>query len=193
LKLGIFGGTFNPIHNGHLINAEIIRSEYHLDRILLVPSKIPVHKDLAGNVSAEERYTMTLLAVQDVKEFEVSKIEIDREGPSYTIDTLRELRLIYPDDSFYLILGMDSLYEIGKWKETELLLGSVPVIVMKRPGMEKIHVMDFDTCDIMYADNPMIEISSSCVRERLRNKRSVRFLIPDQVIEYINKKGLYSR
>lgn len=190
MKLGIFGGTFNPIHYGHLISAEIIRSDFNLDKIIFVPSKIPVHKDLAGNVSAEERYAMTLLAVRDVKEFEVSKIEIDRKGPSYTFVTINEMKLIYPNDSLYLVIGMDSLHEIATWKEPEQLR-SVSVIAMRRPVGDNTTKLDPGSYNILYADNPLVDISSTRVRERLRNKKSVRFLLPEPVIEYIYKKGLY--
>ena len=112
MKLGIFGGTFNPIHYGHLINAEIIRSDFNLDRIILVPARQPVHKSLDGNVPAEERYAMAALAVGGAKEIEVSRIEIDREEPSYTITTVHELLALYPGSELYLIIGMDSLAEL---------------------------------------------------------------------------------
>ena len=190
MKLGIFGGTFNPIHYGHLINAEIIRSDFNLDKIIFVPSKIPVHKGLAGNVSAEERYSMTLLAVRGVKEFEVSKIEIDRKGPSYTFITINEMKLIYPKDSLYLIIGMDSLHEIGNWKEPEQFR-SVSVIAMRRPVEGSTTQLDPGAYNVLYADNPLIDISSTRVRERLRHNKSVRFMLPDPVIEYIYNKGLY--
>jgi nicotinate-nucleotide adenylyltransferase len=190
LRLGIFGGTFNPIHYGHLINAEMIRFDFNLDKVIFVPAKIPVHKDLAGNVSAEDRYTMTLLAVRGVKEFEVSKIEIDRKGPSYTFATVNEIRSAHPGDSIFLIVGMDSLNEISKWKEPEQLR-SVTLIAMKRPGEEKPMMRDHEPWSVLYAVNPLIDISSTLVRERLRDKKSVRFLLPDAVIEYIYKMGLY--
>ena len=190
MKLGIFGGTFNPIHYGHLINAEIIRSDFNLDKIIFVPSKIPVHKDLAGNVSAVDRHAMISLAVRDVKEFEVSKIEIDREGPSYTFVTINEMKLIYPNDSLYLIVGMDSLHEIATWKEPDQFR-SVSVIAMRRQVVDSRIKFDPGPFNVLYADNPLVDISSTHVRERLRSKKSVRFMIPEPVIEYINEKGLY--
>jgi nicotinate-nucleotide adenylyltransferase len=191
LKLGIFGGTFNPIHYGHLINAEIIRSDYGLDKIIFIPSKSPVHKDLAGGVSAKDRCTMVSLGIRDVKGFEVSTIEIDREGPSYTIATIRELETMRPRDHMFLIIGTDSLREIDTWKDPEQLLQSVPVIAMKRPGAKALPGMDLTGYRIQYANNPLIDISSTCIRERVKDKKSVRFLLPDSVIRYIKKGGLY--
>ncbi len=192
LRLGIFGGTFNPIHYGHLINVEMIRSDFNLDKIIFVPAKEPVHKRLEGNVSAEDRYAMTVLAVHGEKEFEVSRIEIDRTGPSYTFATVNEIRSAHPEDSIYLIIGMDALNEISKWKEPDQLK-SVTIIAMKRPG-EIIPAAGGEgngAWRVLYAVNPLIDISSTIVRERLRNKKSVRFLLPDPVIEYIYKAGLY--
>ncbi len=191
MKLGIFGGTFNPIHYGHLINAEIIRSDYGLDKIIFIPSKSPVHKDLAGGVSAEDRCAMVSLGIRNVKGFEVSTIEIDREGPSYTIATIHELKTMRPRDLMFLIIGTDLLREIDTWKDPEQLLDSVPVIAMKRPGANDLPGMDLAGYRIQYAHNPLIDISSTCIRERVRVEKSVRFLLPDSVIRYIKKRGLY--
>lgn len=191
MKLGIFGGTFNPIHYGHLVNAEIIRSDYNLDRIVLVPAKYPVHKSLAGEVSAEERYAMAAIAVADAREYEVSRIEIDRKEPSYTITTVHELQGRYPGSKLNLIVGMDSLNTIDTWRETEHLLNHVSLIVMRRPGEECAPDIDLSGCRITFADNPLVDISSTMIRERLRAGKSVRFLMPDAVIDYIAKKGLY--
>jgi nicotinate-nucleotide adenylyltransferase len=191
LKLGIFGGTFNPIHNGHLINVEIIRSDFKLDRIILVPAKIPVHKSLAGDVPAEERYAMTLLAVAGSREYEVSRIEIDRNEPSYTITTVHELQGLYPDSELHLIIGMDSLNELCLWREPDHLLEHVSLIVMKRPGQKCDSRLDLGKYDVRFADNPLIDISSTMIRERLHAGKSIRFLVPDSVIDYIQKKGLY--
>ncbi len=168
----------------------MIRSDYNLDKVMFVPAKTPVHKDLAGNISAEDRYMMTALAVQGVNGLEASKIEIDRKGPSYTFATINEIRSVYPGDSIFLIVGMDSLKEISTWKEPEQLR-SVTVIAMKRPGREAPVIRDHEPWSILYAENPLIDISSTLVRDRLRDKKSVRFLLPDPVIEYIYKMGLY--
>ncbi|MBP7736564.1 MAG: nicotinate-nucleotide adenylyltransferase [Spirochaetes bacterium] len=191
MKLGIFGGTFNPIHYGHLINAEMIRSDFDLDRIILVPAKYPVHKSLAGEVPAEERYAMAVLAAAEAKEYEVSRIEIDRNGPSYTITTVQALQERYPGSELNLIVGMDSLNTIDTWRETERLLKHVSLIVMRRPGEACAPDVDLGKCMVRFADNPLIDISSTVIRERLRAGKSVRFLMPDAVIDYIARKGLY--
>ncbi len=191
MKLGIFGGTFNPIHYGHLINAEMIRSDFDLDRIILVPAKYPVHKSLAGEVPAEERYAMAVLAVAEAKEFDVSRIEIDRNEPSYTITTVQALEDQYPGSELSLVVGMDSLNTIDTWRETERLLDRVSLIVMRRPGEACAPEIDLERCRVSYADNPLIDISSTDIRERLRAGKSVRFLLPDAVIDYIARKGLY--
>ncbi len=191
MKLGIFGGTFNPIHYGHLINAEFIRSDFDLDRIILVPARYPVHKSLAGEVPAEERYAMAALAVGSAPEYEVSRIEIDRKEPSYTITTVHALQKQYPGSELHLIVGMDSLNTIDTWRETERLLNQVSLIVMRRPGEGPAADIDLGGCGVRYADNPLIDISSTAVRERIRWGRSVRFLLPDAVIDYIARKGLY--
>jgi nicotinate-nucleotide adenylyltransferase len=191
LKLGIFGGTFNPIHNGHLINVEIIRSDFNLDKIILVPAQIPVHKSLASHIPAEERYAMAVLAVAGAREYEVSRIEIDRNGPSYTITTVHELQGLYPDSELHLIIGMDSLNEICVWREPDHLLEHVSLIVMKRPGENCDPKLDLSRYEVSFAENPLIDISSTLIRERLRAGKSIRFLVPDAIIDYIRKKGLY--
>ncbi len=191
MKLGIFGGTFNPIHYGHLINAEIIRSDLSLDRIILVPARYPVHKSLAGEVPADERYAMAVLAVAEAGEYEVSRIEIDRKEPSYTITTVHELQKQYPDSELNLIVGMDSLNTIDTWRETEHLLNHVSLIVMRRPGEKPAPDIDLRGCSVRFGENPLIDISSTVIRERLRTGKSVRFLLPDAVIDYIARKGLY--
>lgn len=191
MKLGIFGGTFNPIHYGHLINAERVRSDFNLDRIILVPVKCPVHKELAGNVPAEERFAMACLAVAAIPEFEVSRIEIDREGPSYTVTTVHEIRERYPGSDLHLIIGMDSLNEIQSWRDADHLLSHVTLLVMRRPGEEPCPEAACGSCRVHFVDNPLVDIRSTEIRDRLADGRSVRFLMPDAVLDYIKRKGLY--
>ncbi len=192
MKLGIFGGTFNPIHYGHLINGEVIRSDFGLDRILLVPSRHPVHKELDGWVSAEDRYHMTRLAVKGAPEYDVSRIEIDRIEPSYTITTVRALRSIYPDSELFLIIGEDSLVEMDAWREPEGLRDLTRIIVMRRPGGVAFESNRTVGSMPLWADNPLIDISSTMIRERIRAGKSVRFFLPGLVTDYIMEKGLYA-
>jgi nicotinate-nucleotide adenylyltransferase len=192
LKIGLLGGTFNPIHNGHLINAEIIREKFELDKILFIPAKYPVHKDLEGNVTSEDRFKMIRLAVKDNKGFDISRIEIDRDGRSYTIITLKQLLDYYRKDKLYLILGSDSFNEIGIWKDSNEILRAVPLIVMKRPGYEKLNKKIINIAkEVNFIDNPLIGISSSMIRESIKNNKSIKYMVPLKVEQYIIKKGLY--
>ena len=193
MRLGIFGGTFNPIHYGHLINNEIVRGEYSLDKILFIPARMPVHKDLDGMISGDDRLKMVELAISDNKGFDVSPIELVRNSPSYTIITIKDIIRIYPDSKIFLIIGADSFNEIDKWKDYEKILEMVHLIVMGRKS-------DIDYRDdiieksnnLLFPGNPIIEISSSTIRKKLRNNQSVKYLLPDNVIQFIKKKGLYN-
>ncbi len=192
MKIGIFGGTFNPIHNGHLINAQFIAERFSLDEVLFIPSKLPVHKGLAGDVSAEDRYEMAVRAIAGNNLFRVSRIEIDRETPSYTITTIRHLMKDRPRDELHLIIGADSYNELETWKEYRELLSIVRIIVLARPG-SNIDTGRYEGLagNIEIAGNPLIAISSSDIRNRIRQRLSVRYLVPSEVENYINDKGLY--
>jgi nicotinate-nucleotide adenylyltransferase len=191
LKLGIFGGTFNPIHYGHLINAEFIRSEFELDMIMLVPARRPVHKELDGDVPPGDRYAMTRLAVKGARGYDVSRIEIDRDEPSYTITTVRSLRSRYPGSELFLIIGEDSLAEMDSWREPEQLRALASLVVMRRPGAGARSMAESAGDGVAWADNPLIDISSSVIRERIRSGKSVRYMLPDRVLNYAMKKGIY--
>jgi len=191
-RTGIFGGTFNPIHHGHLINIELLIDHFNLDRVLFIPAKIPVHKTLADNVSSADRLKMVELALAGSENMLSSGIEINRETASYTITTLEELKNIYPDDELFLIIGSDSFNELDTWKEYKKILSGYPVIVMQRQG-------DTDLRDDLLSlavrveqhRGSTIEISSSMIRERIKKGLPVRYLTTDNVIEFIRNKGLY--
>ena len=134
MKVGLFGGTFNPIHIGHLINAQFIREEFNLDFILFVPTKYPVHKELEDDVDAEHRYRMVKLAIEGVEYFKVSRLEIDRNRPSYTIFTIDDILKENPDWQLFFIIGYDAFNEIDTWKDWQRLLLTIDFIIMKRPG-----------------------------------------------------------
>ena len=191
-KIGIFGGTFNPIHYGHLINLEFIREQYNLDKVILIPAKMPVHKELSGSVQAADRMEMVNLAVSDNKFFETSSIEFDRDSASYTIITVNELRELYHDDELYLIIGSDSYNELDTWKSYEELLKSISLIVMLRPGSVVLRDdLPVVPGSVFITDSPLIDISSSLIRERISRGYTAKYLTPDAVIDYINRKGLY--
>ena len=191
MKLGIFGGTFNPIHLGHLISAQCILEQFGLDRILFIPVKYPVHKKLEAPVSAEMRYEMTALAVDDNPDFDCSRMEIDRDEPSYTIITLKRLREMYENAGLYLIVGADSFNEIPTWRDYRDILETAAIVRIPRPGSGRERIPDEKNMKVSHARNPMIEISSSDIRERVRKGMSIRYLVPRPVEEYIIKRELY--
>jgi len=191
-KVGIFGGTFNPVHCGHLINAEIIREKFSLDKILFVPSKSPVHKEQIDHVSAEDRFRMLEIAIKGNSKFEISRIEIERDEDSYTIFTVQELLKRFTDTEFSLIIGHDSYSQLTTWRDYQNLIGSVRIIVMKRAWDDAVHPeINRMARKIDFAENPVIEISATDIRERIKNGRSVQYHLPDSVIEYIHQKRLY--
>ncbi len=192
MKIGVFGGTFNPIHNGHLINAQFIKDNYSLDKILFVPSKYPVHKNLECNISAEDRFEMIRLAIQDNSGFDAIRIEIDRPEKSFTITTIKQLMDIYADASFYLIIGTDAFNELDTWKDYLELIEMVSFIVMRRLGSEHSNKRAMELVkDFIIADNPIIEISSSKIRKNIGKGLSIQYLMPQSVLKYITDKELY--
>lgn len=192
MKIGIFGGTFNPVHFGHLISAQDVLEEYQLDRILFVPSKAPVHKDIQGIVSQDDRLQMVEHAISGNQMFELSGIELNRESPSFTITTVRQIMKENPETEFYLVIGNDSMNEFHTWKDYLELLRLLPIIVMRR---EEPASVTGDRVDlpgqIHYAQNPFIDISSSRIRKLRKAGRSIRYLVPESVEKYIIEKGLY--
>ncbi len=191
-KTGIFGGTFNPIHHGHLINIELLTDQFNLDRVLFIPAKIPVHKNVAGNIIPEDRLKMVEIAIECSEKFYSSGIEINRETASYTITTLRELEDLYPDDELFLIIGSDSFNELDTWKDYKNILSGYKIIVMMRPGDAELR-NDLLTYALKVEQyrGALIEISSSMIRERVNRDLPVRYLTTDNVIEFIRIKGLY--
>ncbi|HOX54195.1 MAG: nicotinate-nucleotide adenylyltransferase [Candidatus Omnitrophica bacterium] len=187
-RIGVFGGTFDPIHNGHITIAEEVFKELSLDKIIFVPAHIPPHKLHAKIASAQDRYNMVKLAVGYNDNFEVSDIEINREGPSYSIDTIKELKEnIGTDSEFYFLIGSDSIAELKYWKDFNSLLKIVKFVVVNRPrysfeGMPK---------GALRIQLRGIDISSSKIRNRIREKEPIDSLVPEKVKEYIIKKRLY--
>jgi len=195
-KTGILGGTFDPIHMGHLMIGESARESLELERVIFIPSGCSYMKE---NVSAaEHRYKMTELAVSDNPYFEVSDIEAKRTGDTYTYETLEKLKAYYPDDQFYFIVGADTVFSISSWKNPELIFQNCTLAVSVREGydMEAIHKgIDVLTqkyqADICLFALDRIDISSTQIREKLKSGSSIKYYIPDSVIEYINKNNLY--
>ncbi|MBQ8699642.1 MAG: nicotinate-nucleotide adenylyltransferase [Schwartzia sp.] len=197
-RVGILGGTFDPIHIGHLMLAEAVRDEYELERVLFIPAGEPPHK-LGHRISpAEDRYLMTVLATCSNPAFEVSDIEMRREGPSYSVDTVRALmRASGGDTEYFFIAGTDIIREIHTWERIEELLSICPFIAASRPGcrpdVERTRALlgDLGVRQIHLLNTPELEISSTDIRERVARGASIRYTVPREVEQYIYKKGLY--
>ncbi len=198
-RIGIMGGTFDPIHYGHLVTAEAARAEFDMEDIIFVPSGRPPHKHEYEVSEGEDRYLMTVLATITNLNFQVSRTELEREGPTYTVDTLIDFRKKYKDDvELYFITGADAILEIFTWKDVPNLLSSCSFVAATRPGYsrEKLNGI-IDTIrerygtNIYYLNVPALAISSTDIRERVRSGRPIKYLLPEAVEDYIAKKGLY--
>jgi nicotinate-nucleotide adenylyltransferase len=214
VRLGLFGGTFNPIHVGHLRAAVEVREAFNLDKLLLIPSANPPHKSAEHVANAEDRLEMVRLAVQGVPSLEASDVELARPGPSYTIETLQYFQERFgPESAVHFIVGQDAFSEITTWKSYKALFATAHFIVMTRPGAKLARIEDFihthisegyhydpatnqyghpEWCTIFCLNITHLDISASEIRERIGRGRSIRFLVPDTVQAFIAKKGLYS-
>lgn len=199
-RIGIMGGTFNPIHMGHVILAETAYKEYQLDEVMFLPAKKPPHKCEKDLVSQEDRLNMIMATVREKSQFSVSPLEFNREGITYTIDTMEYLQSKHPDTCYYYIIGADSLYNLEKWHRAPELLGRTNFLVAARDGHNYEKMQKFAAylrkkyhASIQFLNTPMIEISSSMIRERIRHGKSVFSLLPDEVVSYVQQKKLYQR
>lgn len=196
-RLGVFGGTFDPIHNGHLFIAEEAAEELGLDRMLIVPARDPPHRQAEPSASAEDRLAMVKLAIAGNPRFEASRIELERDGPSYTVDTLAALRERHADTEIVFIIGMDSVPELPRWHDPEGILRLAHLVAVQRGGRELADLSALEGVlpsakgRVTLISHQGLEISATDVRQRLEEGRSVRYLVPDRVIEYIQSRGLY--
>jgi len=188
MRIGILGGTFNPIHIGHLILAEEAHFKLKLDKLVFVPAFVPPHKSSSEVISAKDRLEMVKLAIEDNPAFEISTFEIDSKKKSYSIDTLKEFRNIYGEDAqLCFITGSDSLKDLFSWKNINDIFKISKFIVANRPGYPIKEVpKEVDTVVIT-----PIEISSEDIRKRLAEGRSIRYLVPEKVRKYISERKLY--
>jgi len=197
LRVGIFGGAFNPPHLGHLVCAQEAMTQLELDRVVFMPVGEAPHREIPGDPGAEARLEMVELAVADDERFETSRLELDREGPSYTADTLEQLAKESPEDELFLILGGDQAAALGAWHKPEKVLERATVAVFERvswgrnaigikigrlPGAERVR----------YLDMPLMQVSSSAIRRRVSEDLPIRYLVPDRVEEYIRENNLYA-
>ena len=188
-RVGILGGTFNPIHNGHLLLAEQAREQADLAEIWFMPARTPPHKSMDGIASSEHRLEMVKLAIQDHHDFVATDIELNREGPSYTINTMEILTETYPDLSFSFIVGGDMLASLPKWHRFEELVQLVSFIGFDRPGSE-VSVVE-DLFPVTYLKFSQWDISSTQIRDKVRSGKSLRYLVPSSVERYIKEHNLY--
>jgi nicotinate-nucleotide adenylyltransferase len=196
LRVGILGGAFNPPHIGHLVCAQEALVELGLDTVLLVPLGVAPHREIEQDPGAEARLEMCELAVAGDERLSPSRIEIDREGPSYTVDTVRELRERSADDELFLLLGGDQASSLRSWREPEELLRLATVAAVPRTGWprERIEVKIAGVRGaqrLVFFDMPRIDISSTLVRHRVALGKPIRYLVPDGVADYIAGKSLY--
>ncbi|MEJ5928601.1 nicotinate-nucleotide adenylyltransferase [Corynebacterium sp. H128] len=193
-RIGIMGGTFDPIHNGHLVAGSEVASRYDLDLVIFVPTGQPWQKADRKVSSAEDRYLMTVIATASNPSFAVSRVDIEREGPTYTIDTLNDLRAEYPDAELYFITGADALAQIVTWRDWPSMFELAHFVGVTRPGYELTSSIDpaIHKGRVTLLEIPAMAISSTDCRERAAAGRPVWYLVPDGVVQFINKTGLYS-
>jgi nicotinate-nucleotide adenylyltransferase len=199
MRIGIFGGSFDPVHTGHLILAEYVKEGAGLDRLVLMPAYVSPFKIGKSNASSEDRLEMAYLATHENPHIEVDPYEVQKATPSYTADTMAELkRNRWPDDSLYFVAGTDSILEVEKWKDADTLLRTFGFVVGTRPGYrdeeldEHIkYLRDTYGTDVIKVNIPKVDISSTSIRRRSKEGKSIKYLVPRQVEEYIISHGLY--
>lgn len=196
-KIGILGGAFDPVHHGHLMLAADSLNLFFLDEVIFVPTKISPHKNILDGASVADRVRMLELAISDEKRFSYSLVEIDRSGVSYMVDTLNILRKIYDPEvyDFFLLLGMDNLVDFHNWRKYQNILQIAKLIVFNRPHI-LLDSHSLDRLTLAYAplflSNPIIEISSSDIRKRVREGKNIRYYVPNLVADYVAFNNIYS-
>lgn len=188
VRIGVMGGTFDPIHNGHLVAASEVRQHFDLDEVVFVPTGQPYQKRDVSE--AEHRYLMTVIATASNPAFTVSRVDIDRDGPTYTIDTLRELRAARPDAELFFISGADAVAQILEWKDAEELFALAHFVAVSRPG-HPLTVSGLPEQHVSLLEVPALAISSTDCRARVSRDFPVWYLVPDGVVQYISKYHLY--
>lgn len=192
-KTGIFGGTFDPVHNGHIKIAESFLDSNLIDRLLLIPTPAPPHKDTSGQTSFSDRYEMLKLAFRDNDMVDISDIETHLPQPSYTLRTIRHLKNENPNTKYYLCLGEDSLSAFHKWWKYEEILKNVPLIVASRPGTDSSKQSQSILDRAIFVDHSEVDISSTAIRKRVRSgDLQLTDAVPKTVADYIRRNNLYS-
>jgi nicotinate-nucleotide adenylyltransferase len=212
MKIGLFGGTFNPVHLAHLRIAEEIRETFALSKVIFIPAATPPHKPLADDLSFAERMKMVAMAIRGNSFFTVSDLEGRREGKSYSIDTLREFRKLYPRDEFFLLMGSDSFADFRTWREYKAIFTCCNIVVITRPGSplslrsalpddvapefcyhEATNVLSHRSGYSVYSlEGSLLDISSTAIRSRVRQGKSITYLVPATVEQYIKQQRFYA-
>ncbi len=197
-KIGILGGTFDPIHNAHLLLGEAAREQFALDRVIFIPNNLAHHINRTDVSGGDIRYQMVKMAISDNPYFTCSRLEIDKPEGSYTIDTVNDLKMMYPGDELYLILGGDSVIGIDTWYKADELLKSCVILTAVRAGddlpaldKKRRELANRFGADVRLLNFNRNDISSTEIRQRVKTGRSVRYLMPDACIEFMCIKGLY--
>jgi nicotinate-nucleotide adenylyltransferase len=212
MKIGILGGTFNPVHIAHLRIAEEVRERFELDRVIFVPAATPPHKPLAGDLPFAIRHRMVSMAIAGNPSFTVSEIEGKRAGKSYSIDTIHAFREEYPDDELFFVIGSDSFRDIGTWWKYPDIFALCNIVVVERPDAVVLSICSSLPLDILhefsyydeerrlahragysvfYVEGIPLNISSTAIRRLVRLERSIRYLVPEDVVHFIKEHGLY--
>jgi nicotinate-nucleotide adenylyltransferase len=195
-SVGILGGTFNPPHIGHLVCAQEARDQLGLDRVLLIPVAVPPHKEIASDPGPQVRLELCRLTAEGEPGIEVSDLEIARGGPSYTVDTLREIHSRAPEDALTFIVGGDMAQSLPTWREPEAVLSLATLAVCEREGIRRQDITQrvaplAGAQQLQFFDMPRLDVSSSDIRRRVAAGRPIRHLVEDGVAEYIQQHGLY--
>ena len=193
-RVGVMGGTFDPVHHGHLVAASEVAHRFALDEVVFVPTGRPWQKDDRDVAPAEDRYLMTVIATASDPRFRVSRVDVDRDGPTYTVDTLRDLRAEYdalsvPTELFF-ITGADALASIASWRDSAEVLGLAHFVGVTRPG-HALTDPGLPEGSVTLVEVPALAISSTDCRARVAAGAPIRYLVPDGVLEYVAKRGLY--
>ena len=191
-RIGLFGGTFNPLHSAHMLVAKAAYDQFKLSKVMFIPSGIPPHKEILVNVTKEDRFAMVQGAIEPYDHLSVSRIEIDRDGLSYTIDTITAMQDQYPEGLCFIV-GADLLLQIETWKNPRKLLASVPFLIAPRNGISKdlFAAPPFDKARISFLEMEEVDLSSTWIRDQIRQGEGIPDCVAEPVASYIKERGLY--
>ena len=193
IRIGLLGGSFDPIHNGHLKLANWVKNKLSLNRIIFIPAAVPPHKQNIKLTDSKHRYRMVEIAIENYPDFEISDVELKRNGISYTIDTIFYFKQIFKLDkeNLFLIIGADSLLDFHNWKDPEEIIENCQIVVLQRPEVNLNNVKTKYKCQAIILQSPLIDISATDIRRRIREGESIAQIVPTAVEQYINEHNLY--